>query len=114
MNPARWITLAGGLPLITSASYVEMQCGSAIDSINHAARRILAGHADIMIAGGAESYSQTCAKFPMSTEPFKMIPPLPVAPSLSPTLDPATSNMGLTAEALQKMYNICFKYKWRN
>ena len=106
MNPARWITLAGGLPLSTSASYVEMQCGSAIDSINHAAWRILAGHADIMIAGGAESYSQTCAKFPMSTEPFKMIPPLPVAPSLSPTLDPATSNMGLTAEALQKMYNI--------
>ena len=106
MNPARWISLAGGLPLSTSASYVEMQCGSAIDSINHAAWRIMAGHADIMIAGGAESYSQTCAKFPMSTEPFKMIPPLPVAPSLSPTLDPATSNMGLTAEALQKMYNV--------
>ncbi len=106
MNPARWISLAGGLPLSTSASYVEMQCGSAIDSINHAAFRILAGHADIMIAGGSESYSQCCAKFPMSTEPFKMIPPLPIAPSLSPTLDPATSNMGLTAEALQKMYNI--------
>ena len=106
MNPARWVSLAGGLPESTSASYVEMQCGSAIDSINHAAWRILCEHADIMIAGGAESYSQTCAKFPMSTEPFKMIPPLPVAPSLSPTLDPATSNMGLTAEALQKMYNI--------
>lgn len=106
MNPARWVTLAAGLPESTSASFVEMQCGSAIDSINHAAWRILCEHADIMIAGGSESYSQTCAKFPMSTEPFKMIPPLPVAPSLSPSLDSATSNMGLTAEALQKMYNI--------
>ncbi|HUN55147.1 MAG TPA: thiolase family protein [Smithella sp.] len=106
LNPARWASLAGGLPMSTAASYVEMQCGSAIDSINHAAWRIIAGQADIMIAGGMESYSQACAKFPMSTEPFKMLPPMPVAYSLSPTLDPATMNMGLTAEALQKIYNI--------
>jgi acetyl-CoA C-acetyltransferase len=106
LNPARWATLAGGLPDSTSASYVEMQCGSAIDSINHAAWRILANHADIMIAGGMESYSQACAKFSMATEPYRMIPPFPIAPSLSPTKDPATMNMGLTAEALQKIYNI--------
>jgi len=106
INPARWATLAGGLPESTSASYVEMQCGSAIDSINHAAWRILANHADIMIAGGMESYSQACAKFSMATEPYRMIPPFPIGPSLSPTKDPATMNMGMTAEALQKMYNI--------
>ena len=106
LNPARWATLASGLPESTSASYVEMQCGSAIDSINHAAWRILCDHADIMIAGGMESYSQACAKFSMATEPFRMIPPMPVMSSLSPTKDPATMNMGLTAEALQVMYNI--------
>jgi len=106
MNPARWVSLAGGLPEATSASYVEMQCGSAIDSINHAAWRILANHADIMIAGGMESYSQACVKFSMATEPYRMIPPFPIGPSLSPTKDPATMNMGMTAEALQKMYNV--------
>ena len=106
LNLARWVTLASGLPESTSASYIEMQCGSAIDSINHAAYRLLVGHADIMIAGGMESYSQMTCKFSMSTEPFKMIPPMPIMPSLSPTFDPATMNMGLTAEALQKMYNI--------
>lgn len=106
LNPARWITLGSGLPESTSASYVEMQCGSAIDSINHAAMRILCDHANIMIAGGAESYSQMCVKFSMSTEPFKLIPPMPIMPSLSPTMDQETMNMGLTAEALQKMYNI--------
>ena len=37
LNLARWVTLASGLPESTSASYIEMQCGSAIDSINHAA-----------------------------------------------------------------------------
>ncbi|MEE9910420.1 MAG: thiolase family protein [Deltaproteobacteria bacterium] len=106
LNLARWVTLASGLPESTSASYIEMQCGSAIDSINHAAYRILCNHADIMIAGGMESYSQMTCKFSMSTEPFKMIPPMPIMPSLSPTFDPATMNMGLTAEALQKIYNI--------
>lgn len=106
LNPARWVALAGGLPESTSASYIEMQCGSAIDSINHAAWRILADHADIMIAGGMESYSQATCKFSMSSEPFRMIPPMPIMPSLSPTKEPATMNMGLTAEALQKMYNI--------
>jgi acetyl-CoA C-acetyltransferase len=106
MNPARWVSLAGGLPEATSASYVEMQCGSAIDSINHAAWRILCNHADVMIAGGMESYSQACVKFSMATEPYRMIPPFPIGPSLSPTKDPATMNMGMTAEALQKMYNI--------
>ncbi|MBI4962124.1 MAG: thiolase family protein [Desulfomonile tiedjei] len=106
LNPARWAALASGLPVTTAASYVEMQCGSAIDSINHAAWRIIANQADIIIAGGMESYSQACCKFSMSTEPFRMIPPMPVPTSLSPTKDPATSNMGLTAEALQQMYNI--------
>ncbi|MGO9117943.1 MAG: thiolase family protein [Desulfomonilaceae bacterium] len=106
LNPARWAVLASGLPMTTAASYVEMQCGSAIDSINHAAWRIIADQADIVIAGGMESYSQACRRFSMATEPFKMIPPMPVQNSFSPTKDPATFNMGLTAEALQQMYNI--------
>jgi len=58
LNPARWVSLAGGLPESTAASYVEMQCGSAIDSINHAAWRIIAGQADIMIAGGRHGVLQ--------------------------------------------------------
>ena len=106
VNPARWAVLASGLPESTAASYVEMQCGSAIDAINHAAWRILAGQADIMIAGGFESYSQAPCRFPMTTEPFRMIPPLPIAYSCAPSRDAATMNMGFTAEALQKMYNI--------
>lgn len=106
LNPARWIVLASGLPISTAASYVEMQCGSAIDSINHAAWRILADQADIVIAGGMESYSQATCKFSMATEPFRLLPPMPIQNSLSPTNDPETRQMGLTAEALQKMYNI--------
>jgi len=106
VNPARWAVLAAGLPESTAASYVEMQCGSAIDSINHAAWRILAGQAEIMIAGGFESASQAPCHFPMTTEPFRHVPPMPIAYSSAPSRDAATMNMGFTAEALQKMYGI--------
>lgn len=105
LNPARWALLDAGLPYETSASYVEMQCGSAIDSINHAAWKILAGHADVIIAGGSESYSQIPAKFSMSTQPYKLIPPMPLLLTLSPKKEEAIG-MGLTAENLQKMYSI--------
>jgi len=105
LNPARWISLYAGLPYETSASYVEMQCGSAIDSVNHAAWKILAGQADIVIAGGMESYSQIPAKFSMSNPPYKLIPPMPIQQQLSPVPEECIG-MGLTAENLQKMYNI--------
>ena len=104
-NPARWAALAGGLDHKTSASYVEMQCGSAIDSINHAAWKILADQADIMIAGGMESYSQNFAKFSMSVQPYRLIPPAAIPRQLSP-LAADNIGMGITAENLQVMYKI--------
>ena len=88
LNGSRWCVLGSGLPISTAASYVEMQCGSAIDSINHAAWRILANQADVVIAGGFESYSQATCKFSMSSEPFRMIPPMPIMPSLSRPKNP--------------------------
>ncbi len=105
MNPARWALLYAGLPYETSASYIEMQCGSAIDSINHAAWKILAGEADVVIAGGMEAYSQIPAKFSMSSPPYRLIPPMPMVPELSPVPEECIG-MGITAENLQKMYNI--------
>ncbi len=105
LNPARWALIYSGLPHSTSASYIEMQCGSAIDSINHAAWKILANQADIIIAGGMESYSQMPAKFSMSTPPYQLIPPMPMMPELSP-LPEDCIGMGITAENLQVMYGI--------
>lgn len=105
MNPARFVTLAAGLPYETSASYVEMQCGSAIDAINHSAWKILASQADVVIAGGMESYSQMAVKFSMSTPPYKLTPPMPIAAQLSPVMEECIG-MGQTAENLQEMYNI--------
>ncbi|MCJ7833757.1 MAG: thiolase family protein [Deltaproteobacteria bacterium] len=105
MNPARWATLDAGLGYETTASYIEMQCGSAIDSINHAAWKILADQADVVIAGGMESYSQMTVKFSMANPPYRLIPPMPIQLQLSPVRD-ENLGMGLTAENLQVMYNI--------
>ena len=87
LGPARYTVLASGLPFETSASYVEMQCGSAIDCINHAAWKILAGAADVVIAGGMESHSQGYAKFSTCTPPYKGIPPQPAVQRFAPTPD---------------------------
>jgi acetyl-CoA acetyltransferase family protein len=106
LNPARWASLYAGLPYETSASFVEMQCGSGIDAINHAAWKILCNQADIIIAGGTESYSQQTVKFSMSVQPYKLIPPTAFVPELSPVPEEASTNMGITAERLQVKYNI--------
>lgn len=56
-NPARLITLAAGLPETVSAVTVDRQCGSGLDAILSAVRRIALGEAEAVVAGGAESIS---------------------------------------------------------
>ena len=86
-SPARYITMAAGLPFEVSAAFVEKQCGSAIESINHAAWKILAGAADVVIAGGMESHSNGVAKFSTTVEPYRGIWPQPLVPIIH--ADPA-------------------------
>lgn len=83
-NPARFASLIAGLPYETSAVAVEMQCGSAIACMNHAAFRIMAGESDCVIVSGAESFSQRFFKFSTSQEPYKMIPPTAFPSNLAP------------------------------
>ena len=83
-NFARYAALEAGLPYEVSALGVEMQCGSSIAAVNQAAYRIMAGDADCIIAGGAESFSQRFFKFSSSQEPYKMLPPTAMPIGLAP------------------------------
>jgi acetyl-CoA C-acetyltransferase len=56
-NPARLIALAAGLPDTVPASTIDLQCGSGLEAILAAIRRIAGGEADAIVAGGAESLS---------------------------------------------------------
>ena len=95
-NVARFASLYAGLPYETSATYIEMQCGSGIACINHAGLSIAAGEIDIAIAGGAESYSQRFAKFSMSVEPYKLIPPTAIPNYLSPVKEDAINMLEIS------------------
>jgi len=83
-NPARYAALMAGLPYESSAVAAEMQCGSAIAALNHAAYRIMMGDADTILVGGGETFSQRYAKFSTSAEPYKMLAPVAITPQLAP------------------------------
>lgn len=83
-NFARYSMLKAGLPYETSATYIEMQCGSSIACINNAALQIQAGIIDIAIAGGAETHSMTACKFPTFQQPYKEQPPRAAKNRLAP------------------------------
>ena len=58
-NPARMTSLAAGLPVNVPASTVDTQCCSGIDTIGLAAAKVTSGMANVVIAGGLESYSRS-------------------------------------------------------
>ena len=86
-NPARYAALGAGLPIETECHYIEMQCGSAITSINHAAAQIALGFADIMVPGGMESHSTSAIYFSTTVTPYKQIGPTPLKMHLAPTAE---------------------------
>lgn len=70
-NTARYISQLAGLPFETAAAFIEMQCGSAINALNHAAWKILAGMSDIAVVGGVESHSNKPIAFGTDTVPYR-------------------------------------------
>ncbi len=57
-NPARLVALAAGLPDRVAGLSIDRQCVGGLDAILLADAMIRAGQADVIIAGGAESYSR--------------------------------------------------------
>jgi acetyl-CoA C-acetyltransferase len=56
-NIARVAALRAGLPKTTAGVTVNRYCSSGLQAISFAAQRIMAGDADVMVAGGVESIS---------------------------------------------------------
>ncbi|MEQ6249164.1 thiolase family protein [Sulfitobacter sp. HNIBRBA3233] len=57
-NPARLVALAAGLPEGIAGLSIDRQCAGGLDALLLARQMILAGDADVVIAGGVESYSR--------------------------------------------------------
>ncbi|MDO4977821.1 MAG: acetyl-CoA C-acetyltransferase [Eubacteriales bacterium] len=56
-NVARQASLKAGLPIEVPAVTINVVCGSGLNCVNLAATKILAGEADIVVAGGMENMS---------------------------------------------------------
>jgi acetyl-CoA C-acetyltransferase len=54
-NPARQAALQGGLADTVSAMTINMVCGSGLKAVGLAAQAVMAGDAEIVVAGGMES-----------------------------------------------------------
>lgn len=96
MNMARIAALRAGLPDSVPGVTINRFCSSGLQSIAMAADRIRGGSAQIVIAGGSESMSM----LPMAGHKFA---PNPWVVDNRPEI---YMGMGLTAEELQRKYNI--------
>jgi acetyl-CoA acyltransferase len=96
MNVARIASLRAGLPVEVSALTINRFCSSGLQSIAMAAERIMAGGADVIVAGGTESMSM----IPMGGN--KISP----NPWLVDHYPDAYLSMGLTAERVGHRFGI--------
>jgi acetyl-CoA acyltransferase len=96
MNIARLAALQAGLPYSVPAQTVNRFCSSGLQTIAQAAERIIAGFAEVIIAGGVESMSMV----PMDHAK------LSVNPDLVGRYPEAYTTMGLTAEIVAERYQL--------
>jgi acetyl-CoA acyltransferase len=96
LNIARQVAIRAGLPVTVPGMTVNRFCSSGLQSIASAAYRIMAGDADVIIAGGMESMSLV----PMTG--YRISP----NPALAQTEPEVYMTMGLTAEHVSQEYGI--------
>ncbi len=96
LNIARQVALLAGLPDSVPGVTVNRFCSSGLQTIAMAAERIMAGGADVIIAGGVESMSMV----PMGGISFQP------NPDLVDNRPEVYISMGLTAENVAEKYEI--------
>lgn len=94
-NIARFISLQTDIPHEASALTVNRLCGSSLEAINEAARRIMLNEGDVYVCGGVEHMGH----IPMA-EGFD------INPSYSLNCAVAGLHMGLTAEYLAIVHEV--------
>ena len=96
-NIARQIALRAGLPITVSGMTINRFCSSGLQTIATAAQRIIAGEADVYVAGGVESIS--CVQQEANTHMLRDDWLVKNKPEIY-------WNMLQTAEQVAKRYNI--------
>lgn len=107
-NPARQAALQAGLPESVSAMTINKVCGSGLKTVQLARQAILAGDADVVVAGGMENMSQAPYLMKNARDGFKMGDQKVVDSMIHDGLWCAFNDyhMGVTAENLCDRYNL--------
>ena len=107
-GPARQATLKANIPDTVPATTVNILCGSGLKSVIMAAQQILAGDAEIVVAGGMESMSNAPYLLPKARTGYRMgngeLVDDMVLDGLTCSIN--KYHMGLTAENLADMYKL--------
>jgi len=105
-NPARQASVKAGLPLEVPAWTVSKVCGSGLKAVVCAAQAILAGDADIIVAGGMESMSLASYALPKARNGYRMGNDVIIDTMVHDGLTDAFHNihMGITAENIAEQY----------
>ena len=105
-NPARQTVIRAGLPKTVPAMTINKVCGSGLKAVHLAAQAILSGDADVVIAGGQESMSQSAHVLPGSRDGVRMGDWKAVDTMITDGLWDAFNgyHMGITAENVAEKY----------
>jgi len=107
-NPARQAAMKAGIPNEVPSWTVGKVCGSGLKAVVCAAQAIIAGDADIVLAGGMESMSLASYALPKARTGYRMGNGVLVDTMISDGLSDAFHNihMGVTAENIADQYQI--------
>ncbi|HZK83904.1 MAG TPA: acetyl-CoA C-acyltransferase, partial [Desulfosporosinus sp.] len=107
-NPARQASIKAGIPQEVPSWTLNKVCGSGIKSIVCAAQAIIAGDADIVVAGGMESMSLAPYALPKARTGYRMGNGTMIDTMINDGLTDAMNNvhMGVTAENIADQFGI--------
>jgi acetyl-CoA acyltransferase len=99
MNIGRHAALSAGFPETVPGTTVDRQCGSSQQALHFAAAGVIAGHYDVVVAGGVESMSRVPMFSNMKGGDG------PFGPMLLQRYDDLV-NQGVSAEMIAKKWNL--------
>src|ERR1700722_2423375 len=107
-NPAHQALIKAGLPLSVPGMTINKVCGSGLKAVMLAANAIIAGDADIVVAGGQENMSAAPHVLPGSRAGFRMGDAKLIDSMIVDGLWDVYNqyHMGVTAENVAKEYGI--------
>ncbi len=104
-NMGRMVALEAGLPISVGGITLDRQCAASLNALAYGAIQIMAGFADVIVAGGAESDSRRTYSLEKCETAYSIMPPRFVDIHTSPDRI-GNPPMGITAENIAARWGI--------